>query len=150
MKKYKNTSNEKLTVEEPIAVYATIDDNNVFTLINRIKKGISFNAFLKVVKNTPFKISEWAGFLHISERTMQRYQKENKNFDAIYTEKIYEVSMLTNYGVAVFGTLDNFNQWLNASNVAMGGIVPKSLLDNTFGIQALKDEIGRIEHGVLA
>ena len=80
----------------------------------------------------------------------RRNQKENKNFDALYTEKIYEVSMLTNYGVEVFGSIDNFNQWLSTSNVALGGIVPKTLLDSTFGIQVLKDELGRIEHGILA
>lgn len=150
MKNYKNNSNKNLVVEEPMAVYAVADDSSIFTLIEKIKKGISFNAFSKLVKNTPFKISEWAGFLHISERTMQRYQKENKNFDALYTEKIYEVSMLTNYGVEVFGSIDNFNQWLSTSNVALGGIVPKTLLDSTFGIQVLKDELGRIEHGILA
>lgn len=150
MKKYKENNNKILVIEEPLAVYAAADDSSVFALIEKIKKGISFNAFLKLIKNTPFKISDWAGFLHISERTMQRYQKENKNFDAIYTEKIYEVSMLTNYGVQVFGSIEGFNLWLSTSNVALGGIVPKNLLDSTFGIQALKDELGRIEHGIFA
>ncbi|MCD8529159.1 MAG: DUF2384 domain-containing protein [Chitinophagales bacterium] len=150
MKKHKIKEEEGLFLNEPQAVYGISDDIRIYALIEKIKNGISFHAFNNMAKKSPFKITEWAGFLHISDRTMQRYQKENKTFEAIHTEKIYEVSMLTNYGVQVFGSLDNFNQWLNAKNLAMGGLVPKTLLDNTFGIQAIKDELGRIEHGVFA
>lgn len=139
-----------IEMNEPLAFYGVSDDARIFSLIAKIKKGISFAVFDKVLKSSPFKISEWAVFLHLSDRTMQRYQKENKTFEAIHAEKIYEISMLTSYGVTVFGSLENFNSWLNAKNLAMGGIVPKTLLDSSFGIQVIKDELGRIEHGIFA
>ena len=50
----------------------------------------------------------------------------------------------------VFGNIENFSQWLNSKNIALGGVKPISLLDNTFGIMLLKDQLIRIEHGVLA
>jgi uncharacterized protein (DUF2384 family) len=50
----------------------------------------------------------------------------------------------------VFGDKERFNVWLNATNIALGNVKPKDLLDNTFGISLLKDELGRIEHGILA
>ncbi len=137
-------------IEEPIAVYANFDDSSIYALIEKVKNGLSFKAFSQIAKLNPFKFSEWASFLHLSDRTMQRYQKENKTFDSIYTEKIFEVSILTKYGVEVLGSLENYNTWLNTPNIPLGNIIPKSLLDNTFGIQALKDELGRIEHGVFA
>ena len=40
--------------------------------------------------------------------------------------------------------------WLDAENIALGGVKPKSLLDSTFGIEIVKDELTRIEHGILA
>ena len=43
-----------------------------------------------------------------------------------------------------------FEIWLNTLNVALGGIKPKDVLDSAFGIEWLMDELGRIEHGVLA
>ncbi len=138
-------------VEEPIALYqASTIQGDMYSIISRIKKGLSFKAFLNFVKNSPFNISEWASFLHLSERTMQRYKKENKTFDSLYTEKILEVSLLNQYGIDVFGSQEKFNAWLNTKNIALGGIVPKTLLDNTFGIQIIKDELTRIEHGVFA
>lgn len=138
-------------VEEPLAVYYTAQESpNLFTLIQKIKNGLSFNVFLKLVDKSPFPISEWANFLHLSERTMQRYKKENKDFDPIYAEKILEVSMLNHYGSEVLGSQQNFNTWLNTKNPALGGVVPKTLLDSTFGIQIIKEELARIEHGVFA
>ena len=58
--------------------------------------------------------------------------------------------MLNKYGIEVFDDQDKFNVWLLTKNVALGGIKPKDLLDSSFGIQLLKDELTRIEHGVLA
>lgn len=142
---------EKNKVEEPIAIYQTaILQGDMYSIISNLKKGLSFKSFLNFVKNSPFNISEWASLLHISERTMQRYKKENKKFDPIYVEKIMEVSFLNQYGVEVFGSKENFHSWLNSKNLALGGIIPKSLLDNTFGIQIVKEELTRIEHGVFA
>lgn len=137
-------------VEEPMAVYNTYSENTFYSLIEKIKDGITFNSFQKLAKNSPFNISEWASFMHLSERTMQRYKVNNKKFDAIYSEKIIEVSLLNQYALEVLGTKENYEVWLNTKNYTLGGKKPKELLDTTFGIQILKDELVRIEHGVLA
>jgi putative toxin-antitoxin system antitoxin component (TIGR02293 family) len=97
-----------------------------------------------------FSLSEWSKILHISERTMQRYETENKTFDPVQSEKIIQIAMLHKYGISVFGNSENFHTWLYAKNIALGGISPKDLLDSSFGIDLIKDELGRIEHGVLA
>ena len=130
--------------------YNSVDDKDVFSIINTIKKGIKFSAFNSMALNSPFSLIEWSGFLNISERTMQRYKKERKSFDSNSSEKIIEIALLFKYGIEVFGNKEKFNSWLETKNVALGGIVPKELLDNTFGINLLKDELTRIEYGVLA
>jgi putative toxin-antitoxin system antitoxin component (TIGR02293 family) len=86
----------------------------------------------------------------LSERTIQRYKVENRTFDPLQSEKIIEIALFYNKGVEVFGTSVQFNSWLETNNLALGNIKPKMLLDNTFGISMLKDELIRIEHGVLA
>ena len=53
-------------------------------------------------------------------------------------------------GVNVFGDKEKFISWSETKNLALGGVKPKELLDNTFGISLLKDELTRIEHGILA
>ena len=130
--------------------YAAVDDSSLLTLIDIVRKGISSQDFTKIVDETPFSLSEWAHYLRLSERTLQRAQKEKKAFPSIQSERIVELVMLYQYGVQVFGSKDGFNSWLQAVSVALGGRAPKELLDTQFGISMVKDALGRIEHGVLA
>lgn len=41
-----------------------------------------------------------------------------------------------------------FNNWINTDNLSFGGSKPKDLLENTFGIRMIEDELIRIEHGL--
>lgn len=141
---------EALQLNEKTISYNSVDDKDIFSIIKAIKKGIKFSVFTSIAQNSPFTLNEWSGFLNISERSMQRYKKEKKNFDPGSSEKIIEITLLYKYGVEVFGNKVKFNNWLETKNVALGGVVPKDLLDNTFGINLLKDELTRIEYGILA
>lgn len=130
--------------------YHTLSEQELFELIETIREGIKFLEFLSIVDQSPFTLAEWATFLHLSDRTMQRYAKERKTFDANSSEKILEIFLLYKYGVQVFGAMEKFDFWLESKNLALGGAKPKDLLDNSFGISLLKDEIFRIEQGLLA
>jgi putative toxin-antitoxin system antitoxin component (TIGR02293 family) len=141
---------EESILYEPSVAYNTLDDNSVYGLISLVRNGIRFPVFERFVALSPFSLPEWSSFLHLSERTIQRYKKESKTFDALQSERIVEIKLLYNYGSMVFGSSAAFNSWLDSENLALGKVKPKSLLDSSFGIGLLKDELGRIEHGVLA
>ena len=130
--------------------YKQIDDWDVFMLIGTVREGIKYGLFQHIADKSPFSTTEWSNFLHLSERTFQRYKKDRRTFDPLHSEKILEITLVYNKGVEVFGDKANFDAWLSAKSVALGGIKPKELLDSSFGIGLLKDELTRIEHGVLA
>ncbi|WP_114783196.1 type II RES/Xre toxin-antitoxin system antitoxin [Botryobacter ruber] len=130
--------------------YKLIDDRDVFALIKTVREGIKYTVFKSIADRSPFSSEDWSAFLHLSERTFQRYKKEERTFDPIHSEKIIEITLVYNKGIEVFGNPDKFNTWLESKNVALGGVRPKELLDSTFGISLLRDELTRIEHGVLA
>lgn len=130
--------------------YHSADDKNMLNIIDAVRSGIAYKDFLKLVQETPFSMSEWAFYLQLSERTLQRNQKEKKPFQPVQSEKIVELSMLYQYGVEVFGDKNNFDTWLITKSVALGGRAPKELLDTKFGISMVKDALTRIEHGVFA
>jgi len=142
--------NHKYTLNEPSISYSAMDDINAYHIIKAIKNGIQFNFFEKLTANISFSLREWACYLHLSERSMQRYKKERGRFSASTSEKIVSIAMLNKYGVEVFGNQESFNIWLNAVNLGMGNIKPKSLLDSSFGIQMIKEELTRIEYGILS
>jgi putative toxin-antitoxin system antitoxin component (TIGR02293 family) len=130
--------------------YNSVDDKDIMFLIEAVRKGIKFSFFANITKNSPFSLFEWSNFLHLSERSMQRYKREKRTFDSLQSEKILQITLLYRMGTDVFGNEEKFNSWLKTENLALGKIKPKELLDNTFGINMLQDELTRIEHGVLA
>lgn len=135
---------------EPTIGYGSFDDIGIYKLVSATRKGFSFPEFTILFKKLSFSLQDWASFLHISERTLQRYKKDKKAFDSLQSERIMQIVLLQKFGVDIFGSEENYNTWLNTNNVALGSIVPKSLLDNSFGIEIIKNELGRIQHGVLA
>jgi putative toxin-antitoxin system antitoxin component (TIGR02293 family) len=132
------------------AYHYPLDNYSIMKLIDTVRKGIQYIKFSSIAKQSPFSMPEWAAFLNISERTLQRYGKEKKIFAPEYAEKILEISLLLNKGISIFGNVEKFNTWLETKNIALGGMKPKSLLDSSFGIGMVSDELLRIEHGILA
>lgn len=130
--------------------YRSMDDNSIFTLIQEINKGVSFKSFKSFIKNTNFTMAEWSSYLHLSERSLQRYEKENKTFEPLQSQQLVEIAILFSRGEEIFGSRKNFNQWLGIESMALGQTMPKLLLTSTLGINLINDELTRIEHGVLA
>lgn len=139
-----------MQVNEPMVSYGYTDDSTVLSIMDMIRVGVKFSQFNEITKKIPFTLTEWSKFLHLSERTIQRYQQENKTFEPLQSEKITQLTMLANYGAEVLGSSELFFTWINSNNVALGGVMPKMFLDNSFGIEYIKNELGRISHGVLS
>jgi len=141
---------ETMEIFDPMIAYGSIDEINSLSLVNMVRRGVGFKAFDKFANKSPFSQNEWSTYLHLSERTMQRYRNEQKTFDPLQSEKIIEIALFYNKGIEVFGTAEKFNSWLATDNLALGKIKPKMLLDNSFGINMLRDELSAIEYGILA
>lgn len=124
--------------------------DDALAMIELVRKGVAYRDFSTIVAGAPFSMNDWASYLQISERTIQRHQKEKKAFQQVQSERIVELSVLYQYGVEVFGDKDGFDSWLVSKSLALGGRVPKNLLDTSFGVDLVRDELGRIEHGILA
>lgn len=130
--------------------FKSLENNDIYKLIDVTREGIDYNTFNEFTISYPLNSSTWSKILNMSERTIQRYRREKKRLDSIHTEKLLLIMLLFNKGVSVFGNTSNFLAWLNAKNIPLGGVKPIDLLDNSFGINMVKDELIKIEHGVLA
>src|SRR5690349_1031720 len=139
-----------MKIFEPEAAYSHPEESSIFSFIDMIRKGITFATYSAFAKKIPFTPQDWAGFLHISERTLQRYQQDKRRFDSLQSEKIIEIALIYRKGTHTMGSIDNFNTWLDTINLTFGKVKPKTLLDSSFGIQLLHDELTRLEHGILA
>ena len=141
---------ETMDIFDPQVAYGSVDDINALSLVEMVRHGIKFATFDGFANKISFSLAEWSGYLHLSERTMQRYRNEKRTFDPLQSEKIIEIALLYNRGIEVFGHTATFESWLETGNIALDGIKPKMLLDNSFGINLIRDELTRIEFGILA
>ena len=139
MKEYKNRSSEEGAIlNDPVDNYGT----GSFYLFS--VRNISKNYIKQVLILSKMTIQELIHFIPISIDTYKRKSDFNPNV----TEKILEIEEVYRKGIDAFG--ESFHQWMNTENITLGRVMPKTLLINSFGIRLLLDEIGRLEHGVLA
>ncbi|WP_259015883.1 type II RES/Xre toxin-antitoxin system antitoxin [Emticicia fluvialis] len=123
---------------------------NKMLIIAVIRAGIPYSLFGLIQDYTPFSETDWAGFLDISTKSLQRYKTStNHHFKPIHSEKIIELAEVTKVGLDVFGNMDKLRLWLNTPNYALGSQKPIELLRDSYGKELVISELVRINHGIL-
>ena len=108
--------------------------------------GIQKSMLLSIAHETGLTLKELSSYLRISTRSIQ--VKEATQFIAPGpSERALYIARLFKSGNELFGNMDQFHNWLNMENLAMGGEKPVSYLDTFSGIQLVMDELNAIEYG---
>jgi len=129
--------------------YAEFLENKLL-IIDAIRAGIPYSLFHLIQNYTPFTENDWANFLDISTKSLQRYRVSTAHhFKPIHSEKIIEMAEVTKVGLDVFGNLEKFKLWLNTPNFALGSPMPIDLLKDSYGKELVISELSRINHGIL-
>ena len=165
-KEYKIAETTVSTVEEAISAYG-ISTNRLMQiiglegqteyqglrndneLINIIRRGIPKMAMASLLDVGNLTLADMAVITHTSDRTLRRYKPQEK-LTQDQTERMIELAKLYTRGEEVFGTMELFNEWMNSRLLPFNNKRPKDYLDTLVGINMISDELGRIEHGVLA
>ncbi|MBA4197476.1 MAG: hypothetical protein C0459_07970 [Chitinophaga sp.] len=142
-KTYHQTEKKSAIVEEPVAMYAPVN----FVKVPAIAE-FTYKRFQKIADKVPFTLKEWADMLHLSERTLQRYAKNNTAFEGIYVDRILHIEQLINIGLQAFVNGDALYRWLKRDKQVLGTMLTFESLYSMQGIQLLIDDIGRILYGV--
>jgi DNA-binding transcriptional regulator YiaG len=141
-KKY-NTTSKTSKVEEPMPLYRSVKALPSL-------KDFNYTEFKKIADKTPFTLAEWASILHVSERTIHRYAKNNGHFAPINAERAMQIAKILDEGAITFGSIDNFYTWLKTNPTMPEGDLSFDSLTTTEGIQMVGTQLGRIQHGILA
>ncbi len=113
-------------------------------------KDFDYKEFKKIADKVPFTQKEWADILHLSERTLQRYAKENGSFNFSVADRILQIDKVIKRGIEVFGNLDKFINWIRDNPYMLEGRLSVQSLASFEGINKVLTQLGRIEHGILA
>lgn len=125
--------------------------NDKILVIKSIRRGISFKLFKAILSFSPFTEEEWAEYLNISSKSLQRYRKTSDfHFKPIHSEKILEIAEVTAFGKEVFQDTAQFYDWLNTPSLALNHLTPAELLKDSYGKELVMAELNRIDHGIFA
>jgi putative toxin-antitoxin system antitoxin component (TIGR02293 family) len=143
IKPYEITDEPLNTMNEPGVFYGKLSTTSPL-------KELSFNDFKKLADKIPFSLAEWATILHVSERTLQRYAKNNSAFAPINAERIFLIEKVLKEATITFGKPDKFYDWISRSPYMMEGNLSIQSLSTFDGIQNVLTQLGRIQQGVFA
>lgn len=143
MQKYREHKLKTPKVEEPIAQYLPVKKPLAVA-------DYSYRKLKKITELVPFTQAEWANMLHLSERTLQRYAKNNSSFEAIYTDRILLLQEMIHLGLETFTDADAFYRWLKKDKLILGQTLNFQSLYSDRGIQEIIDQLTRIQYGVYA
>jgi len=124
--------------------------SNKMLMIFIIREGVPYSLFNLIQHLTPFTDDNWADFLDISTKSLQRYKQTSKSFKSIQSEKIIEMAEVTNVGLDVFGDMEKFKLWLETPNFSLGSLKPFELLKDSYGKELVISELTRINYGILS
>ncbi len=126
---------------------------NKLLIIAAIREGIPYSLFDSIQEYAPFTENDWANFLDISTKSLQRYKAKSAteySFKPIHSEKIIEITEVTKLGLDVFGNIDKFRLWLKTPNYALGNLKPIDLLKDSYGKELVMNELTHINFGIFA
>tara|TARA_R110002050_G_scaffold50707_2_gene117156 strand:- start:50 stop:550 length:501 start_codon:yes stop_codon:yes gene_type:complete len=121
--------------------------NSDIDLITITRRGLPKSVAFSVCEVLNISMDKLSDLLHISHRTLQR-KNDDDLLGVANTEQLLEIAEMVSEGIAVLGTLENFRNWLHSKPYIFGGQKPLDFLDTKFGIQYVKNILGRVAHGV--
>jgi len=129
--------------EEPVASHR---NTKPLTIV----KDFTYSEFKKIADKVPFTQAEWASILHISERTLQRYAKNNGVFAPINAERAVHIEKVLKEAKTAFGKIENFYTWIKRDPYMLEGNLSFNSLTTYEGIEKVLTQLQRIQHGLFA
>jgi putative toxin-antitoxin system antitoxin component (TIGR02293 family) len=111
--------------------------------VDTFRKGLKKRSFEGLKEISGLDNNTLAAALSVSAKTLQRKDV----FDVVQSEKMYELAELYALGTNYFGS-EGFRRWMERPLFTIGNRIPLDLLDVSEGLDILKTEIMRLQHGI--
>ena len=115
-----------------------------------VRAGFPYAAFESVAEKLELSVEAASESLQLPRRTLARRKKEAGRLGSRESERLLHLAEVAAQAMDVLGTSDKARAWLVASNRALGGASPLSLLDTDVGAKVVEEVLLRIEHGVFS
>ena len=115
-------------------------------IVSSAHSGVSPNIFYDLAQVTKTPEKTLARLLNLSARTISNYKEKKKKLEPVYSEHLLKLISLFEKGEEVFGTVDQFNQWLQKP-FWNSHELPFDWLITPGGVDLLMKEMDRLVEG---
>jgi putative toxin-antitoxin system antitoxin component (TIGR02293 family) len=123
------------------------DISSEIDLVLISRNGVKKSALKSLSHYLGISMEKISNLFHTSHRNLQRKEDEDL-LDVYKSGQAIEIAQVISKGLTIFGSIENLQEWLHSSVVALGGKKPLDLLDTSFGIRMIYRVLGRLEYGV--
>jgi putative toxin-antitoxin system antitoxin component (TIGR02293 family) len=109
-------------------------------------KGVKAGVFYDLAEITGMSDKELASTINLSARTVSNYKDARRSFEPVYGEHLLKLVALYMKGEEIFGSVSEFNYWLNKP-LWKSGNKPMDWLITPGGVDLAMEEIEKIAQG---
>ncbi len=122
-----------------------LDDR--FWMVEEAASGVPVSAVFDLIQLTHLHKSFFAGMLNLSTKTLDRYRQGEKHLNPSSSELMLKLFSVFKKGEKIFGNSTEFQKWIEKPAYGLGLKVPKELMQTSFGIDLILEELERIAYG---
>ena len=93
--------------------FKDLDIGSNHSIFFSARKGLKTKIFYDFADTIKMPEKNLAFLLNLSARTISNYKEKGKNLEPLNSEHLLKIIALFEKGEEIFGTIDEFNYWLN-------------------------------------
>ncbi len=110
-------------------------------------EALSMRDIKPVLNFLNFKTEELSELLEVDASTLSRWRKQNKPIGKLRTKVAMDLDRIIAKGIRIFGSEENFKNWLSSENAALGNVKPIHLMDDAHQYHRVDDALEAISWG---
>jgi putative toxin-antitoxin system antitoxin component (TIGR02293 family) len=119
---------------------------NLTQVAELVESGILSKDIQPIIEYLELKVPEIARAAAVSPSTVSRWLPES-SIGVPGSSQFFKIDEIIKKGVDVFGGPDEFKSWIKMPNMALGNVMPVSLLTSLIGIDFVDEALDALHYG---
>ena len=125
--------------------FSNLELDSVAAIALAARKGLESSIFYDFADSIKMSEKKLARLLNLSARTISKYREEMKSLKAVEGEHLLKLIAIFGKGEEIFGSVDQFNDWLEKP-FSDAGDKPIEWLVTPGGVDLITEQLDRIAH----
>lgn len=138
---------DRVSIGAPSQYFFSHSASTAMEDLTHYGKAMDFKSTQPLFDFLGFNQQDVADMMEVDPSTLFRWKKEDKKLNKLLTKAILDMDKLVAKGIRIFGSEEQFSEWLNTSNDALGDQKPFDLIKDPYGLELLDDALEAMSWG---